>query len=105
MIDKVAITGPGSRTRMVGSNSIPTETKKRTAARGIPNGAPPAVCVGLGPRCGKVASRLRFFVSYRNQERKDRWKTIGAFEAPWTLVQARKEAQRLLGLVATSTKP
>jgi len=27
-------------------------------ARGIPDGAPPAVCVGLGPRCGKVASRL-----------------------------------------------
>src|ERR1700738_4456460 len=27
-------------------------------ARGVPDGAPPAVCVGLGPRCGKVASRL-----------------------------------------------
>src|ERR1700737_3682270 len=27
-------------------------------ARGCPDGAPPAVCVGLGPRCGKVASRL-----------------------------------------------
>src|ERR1700739_884464 len=27
-------------------------------ARGIPDGAPPAVCVGLGARCGQGASRL-----------------------------------------------
>lgn len=45
-----------------------------------------------------------FVLRYRHQ-RRERWITIGIHGAPWTVDKARKEAQRLLGIVAEGFDP
>ena len=45
-----------------------------------------------------------FWLKYRFFGR-PRWYTIGKHGAPWTVEMARKEAKRLLGLVASGIDP
>ena len=55
-------------------------------------------CVGFGAR--KQRRGIFFYLRYRHQGRQV-MHSIGRLGAPWTPELARKEAQRLLGIVAS----
>lgn len=57
---------------------------------------------GLGVRCQR-RDRV-YMVKYRSQGRQ-RWYTIGKHGSPWTPELARREAKRILGLVAEGKDP
>ena len=57
---------------------------------------------GFGARCQK---RDRVYVLKYRASGQQRWFTIGKHGAPWTAEQARREAKRLLGLVAAGQDP
>ena len=57
---------------------------------------------GFGARCQK---RDRVYVLRYRASGQQRWFTIGKHGAPWTAEQARREAKRLLGLVAAGQDP
>jgi integrase len=57
---------------------------------------------GFGARCQK---RDRVYVLKYRASGQERWFTIGKHGAPWTAEQARREAKRLLGLVAAGQDP
>lgn len=57
---------------------------------------------GFGLRCQK---RARVFILKYSVGGRGRWYTIGKFGAPWTVDTARKEAQRLLGEIASGNDP
>ena len=57
---------------------------------------------GLGVRCRGGAKH--YLLKYRFGGRQ-RWATIGRHGAPWTPTQARKEALRLLGVIAAGRDP
>jgi integrase len=57
---------------------------------------------GFGVR--KQRSHPVFILKYRIEGRQ-RWHSIGRFGSPWTVDQARREAKRLLGEVATGGDP
>lgn len=63
---------------------------------------------GRGSVAGFGVRRQRahpiFVLKYRSGGRQ-RWYTIGRFGSPWTVDQARKEAKRLLGDIATGGDP
>ena len=57
---------------------------------------------GFGARC---QNRDRVYVLKYRASGQQRWFTIGKHGAPWTAEQARREAKRLLGLVAAGQDP
>ncbi len=57
---------------------------------------------GFGLRCQRKA---RVYILKYRFRGKQRWYTIGKHGSPWTPGKARKEAQRLLGLVADGIDP
>jgi integrase len=59
-------------------------------------------CVGFGAR--KQRRGIFFYLRYRHQGRQV-MHSIGRLGAPWTPELARKEAQRLLGIVASGADP
>jgi integrase len=59
-------------------------------------------CVGFGAR--KQRRGIFFYLRYRHQGRQV-MHSIGRLGSPWTPELARKEAQRLLGIVASGTDP
>jgi integrase len=59
-------------------------------------------CVGFGAR--RQTKGVFFYCRYRHQGRQV-MHSIGRLGAPWTPETARKEAQRLLGIVATGVNP
>ena len=59
-------------------------------------------CVGFGAR--RQTKGIFFYCRYRHQGRQI-MHSIGRLGAPWTPETARKEAQRLLGVVATGVNP
>src|SRR5688500_8454786 len=65
---------------------------------------------GRGAVTGVGARRQRsdavsFVLVYRTREGRQRWHTIGRFGSPWTPEEARREAKRLLGVVAAGGDP
>jgi integrase len=65
---------------------------------------------GKGAVAGFFARRQKspavsFVVFYRTAGGRQRFQTIGRYGAPWTVVAAREEARRLLGLVAAGGDP
>ena len=61
-----------------------------------------SVVTGLAVRCQKKAKV--FILKYRFAGGQ-RWYSIGKHGSPWTVEDARTEAQRLLGLVADGVDP
>ncbi len=59
--------------------------------------------VGFGLRC-RANGRKYFVVKYRFESRQ-RWFTIGQYGSPWTVDQARNEAKKLLGEIASGKDP
>jgi integrase len=59
-------------------------------------------CVGFGAR--KQRRGIFFYLRYRHQGRQQ-MHSIGRLGSPWTPELARKEAQRLLGIVASGSDP
>jgi integrase len=57
---------------------------------------------GFGARCQK---RDRVYVLKYRSAGQQRWFTIGKHGSPWTAEQARKEAKRLLGVIAAGQDP
>jgi integrase len=58
---------------------------------------------GFGVRCRESGGKF-YFLKYRVGARQ-RWATVGRHGAPWTSEQARKEALRLLGEIASGNDP
>jgi integrase len=58
---------------------------------------------GFGVRC-RPSGAKSYFLKYRVGTRQ-RWHTIGRHGAPWTAEEARKEAMRLLGEIASGNDP
>jgi integrase len=58
--------------------------------------------IGLGAR--KQTKGVFFYLRYQHQGRQQ-MRSIGRYGSPWTVETARKEAQRLLGIVVTGVDP
>jgi integrase len=58
--------------------------------------------IGLGAR--KQTKGIFFYLRYQHQGRQI-MRSLGRFGSPWTVETARKEAQRLLGIVVTGVDP
>ena len=48
---------------------------------------------------------VTYALKYRTAGGRQRWQTIGRHGAPWTPEEARKEAKRVLGIVAEGGDP
>jgi integrase len=59
---------------------------------------------GFGARRQK-GDAVSYFLYYRTKEGRQRWHTIGRHGSPWTPTQARDEARRVLGKVASGDDP
>src|SRR5690348_2820609 len=84
-----------------------TDSRRRLTKTLVEGLAPGAVVwdadvPGFGAR--RLARLPSYVLKYR-AGRRQRWVTIGAHGAPWTVETARKEARRLLGVVATGADP
>jgi len=58
--------------------------------------------IGLGAR--RQTKGIFFYLRYQHQGRQQ-MRSIGRYGSPWTVETARKEAQRLLGIVVTGVDP
>lgn len=66
--------------------------------------AGPGAVTGFGARRQR-SEAVSFVLAYRTREGRQRWHTIGRFGSPWTPDEARREAKRLLGVVAAGGDP
>lgn len=62
------------------------------------------VIPGFGVR-RQFDAKPRYILKYRTSAGRQRWYTIGKYDAPWTLELARREAMRLLVEVAAGHDP
>jgi integrase len=60
--------------------------------------------IGFGAR-RQHGEAVNFVVIYRTADGRQRWQTIGRWGAPWTPDDARAEAKRILGSVASGADP
>jgi len=63
-----------------------------------------AAVPGFGAR-RQQSEAIAYILKYRTKEGRQRWMTIGRHGAPWTPDEAREEARRVLGGVATGEDP
>jgi integrase len=90
------------------ANSTPSNQASRKLTKAAVEGLAPGQILwdadvkGFGVRCQR---RDRVYILKYRAKGQQRWFTIGRHGSPWTVDLARKEARRILGLVASGHDP